>query len=217
MTGTCVGALGGPHYYDEKMQADAQIRRATSHAAFPPRFRLLDEVASPGEEVIGRSRRIALPRSSLPEAEPRPASNLLPEKAIHPQSCHLRHNAGSSKALKARFKGENGSRFRGIELNKVRRTNLTGGAIADANGNRTWVWNGDGDVDTARVRELGEGLSLNVPGETSAPTHNPYDRDRATQAPEAPVPDQNAKRRSLDDMRRLSEKIKKTKVWKRDK
>ncbi len=70
-------------------------------------------------------------------------------------------------------------------------------------------------MDTARVRSLGEGLSLGVSDEAGTPTHNPYDRVKPT-AESPATPDQNSKRRSLDDMRRLSEKIKKTKVWKRD-
>jgi len=93
---------------------------------------------------------------------------------------------------------------------------LAGRAKVDAQGNRTWAWNSD-EVQTATVRALGEGLSLE---DTAKPASlNPYDLGPAP-APKQPPKVQEAtptpKRRTLDDMRRLSEQIKRTKHWKRD-
>ena len=85
---------------------------------------------------------------------------------------------------------------------------LSGRAVVDAKGNQTWVWDTEGEtVDTAVVRALGEELTL----EGSAPassTHgsNPYDRADMT-----PADKEQTKRRTLDDMRKLSESIKRTK------
>lgn len=88
---------------------------------------------------------------------------------------------------------------------------LTGRATVDENGNRTWTWHSDDQVDTATVRALGEELSLDMPEADPAATHpNPYDR------PLPAPPEGGQKRRTLDDMRRLSEHIKKAKQWKRE-
>lgn len=86
-----------------------------------------------------------------------------------------------------------------------------GRPITDEKGNRTWNWGSDAKVDTATVRALGEGLSFQP--STGAPEgSNPYDRTAAN----APDGDQG-RRRTLDDMRRLSEKIKRSKHWPHDK
>lgn len=86
---------------------------------------------------------------------------------------------------------------------------LTGRATVDENGNRTWTWHSDDLVDTATVRALGEELSLDVPAaDPAAANQNPYDRSM-------PAATDGQKRRTLDDMRRLSEHIKKVKHWKR--
>jgi len=82
-----------------------------------------------------------------------------------------------------------------------------GRPITDEKGNRAWQWQPDVTVDTSVVRTLGEGLSLASP--PAAPEScNPYD-SAAVNAP-SPV---KRKRRTLDDMRRLSEKIKRSKHW----
>jgi hypothetical protein len=85
-----------------------------------------------------------------------------------------------------------------------------GGAISDDKGNRSWVWKGE-ELDTARVRALGEELSLDgaPPPGLGPPALDPY--NRVTAPGEAPP-----KRRTLDDMRKLSEQIKKAKQWKRE-
>ncbi|MBV8803721.1 MAG: hypothetical protein JO042_01715 [Sinobacteraceae bacterium] len=82
-----------------------------------------------------------------------------------------------------------------------------GQVVADENGNRSWVWQSEDGVDTARVRALAEDLSLDkaAPGQ-AIPTLDPYNQDSLrTKEP---------KRRTLDDMRRLSEQIKNAKQWK---
>jgi hypothetical protein len=100
-----------------------------------------------------------------------------------------------------------------IEMAKKTESKLSGRAVVDEKGNQTWVWDSEGEnVDTAVVRALGEGLSLE--GSTPAtPTDgsNPYDRTDMT-----PADKPGAKRRTLDDMRKLSESIKRTKRTTRD-
>ena len=88
---------------------------------------------------------------------------------------------------------------------------LSGRAVADEKGNQTWVWDSEGEnVDTAVVRALGEELTLEGP---AAPPKtqgaNPYDLGgKAGMTPGDKAP---AKRRTLDDMRKLSESIKRNK------
>jgi hypothetical protein len=86
-----------------------------------------------------------------------------------------------------------------------------GRPITDEKGNRTWEWRSDTKIDTTIVRALGEELSFET---SSAPAEgsNPYDRTAAKGLDE-----EGKKRRTLDDMRRLSEKIKRSKHWTRDK
>jgi len=86
-----------------------------------------------------------------------------------------------------------------------------GRPVTDERGNQTWQWKADTKIDTALVRALGEDLSLESSAEP-APSGNPYDRIQVGQSAE-----DGAKRRTLDDMRRLSKKIKDTKHWKPDK
>ena len=85
---------------------------------------------------------------------------------------------------------------------------LSGRAVADEKGNQRWVWDSDaGNVDTAVVRSLGEELTLEGPPAPAKPQgSNPYDRGDTTSVEEAP-----RKRRTLDDMRKLSESIKRNK------
>lgn len=90
-------------------------------------------------------------------------------------------------------------------MSKSRAKTPEGRPITDEKGNRTWQWRSDAQIDTATVRTLGEGLSFEVPGE-SPEGCNPYDRSAASEPGGA-----LKKRRTLDDMRRLSEKIKRNK------
>ena len=85
---------------------------------------------------------------------------------------------------------------------------LSGRAVADEKGNQRWVWDSAGDnVDTAVVRALGEELTLEGPaGPAKSHGSNPYDRSSMTPGDKVP-----AKRRTLDDMRKLSESIKRNK------
>jgi hypothetical protein len=90
-------------------------------------------------------------------------------------------------------------------MSKKMPSKLSGRAVADEKGNQKWVWDSEGDtVDTAVIRSLGEGLSLEAP---AAPVKtqgsNPYERANMTPGDEVAT-----KRRTLDDMRRLSESIK---------
>jgi hypothetical protein len=89
---------------------------------------------------------------------------------------------------------------------------LTGRPVPDDKGNASWVWHAEGEVDTALVRALGEELTLGAtPEERTSQGLNPYDQTSTVS------PSQEAgSRRTLDDMRRLSEKIKRTKHWKRE-
>ena len=85
---------------------------------------------------------------------------------------------------------------------------LSGRAVADEKGNQKWVWDSEAEnVDTAVIRALGEELTLEEPA-APAKTHgsNPYDRGNMTPGDKAP-----AKRRTLDDMRKLNESIKRNK------
>lgn len=95
-----------------------------------------------------------------------------------------------------------------------------GRSVIDENGNRKWTWQTE-DIDTARVRALGEELSLDTatPEDKLGPGNNPYDSAAAKVSPVAPKdqPKDQRKRRTLDDMRKLSEHIKRTKTWTRDK
>jgi hypothetical protein len=101
---------------------------------------------------------------------------------------------------------------------------ISGRAVADEKGNQKWVWQSEGEkpVDTAVIKALGEGLSLedgSGPGKApgAGTGSNPYDRsnpyERSSAPGRAPPPgDKPAKRRTLDDMRKLSEEIKRAKL-----
>ncbi len=86
----------------------------------------------------------------------------------------------------------------------------SGRPISDEKGNRTWEWHSNAKVDTGVVKALGDGLSIEP--STDAPQDNPYERD-ASKPPRVG----EKKRRTLDDMRRLSDTIKRSKHWTRDK
>ena len=89
----------------------------------------------------------------------------------------------------------------------------TGRPVNDENGNRVWKWgNGESDVETATVRALAAELEFDTTAQNPhAQGSNPYDQTNP-----ASKPVDSPKRRSLDDMRQLSEKIKKSKQWTRD-
>ena len=104
---------------------------------------------------------------------------------------------------------------------------ISGRAVADEKGNQKWVWQTEGEktIDTAVVKALGEGLSLDegpVPGQAPGGGSNPYDRanpygsanshGRSSPYDQPSHPGaEPAKRRTLDDMRKLSEEIKRSK------
>ena len=84
----------------------------------------------------------------------------------------------------------------------------SGRVAFDERGNASWDWHGEsegleGEIDTHQLKTIGADLSCEgdqVP--YGAPSHDPYNR---TASPES---DQSRpKRRSLDDLRRLSEEI----------
>jgi hypothetical protein len=105
-----------------------------------------------------------------------------------------------------------------MEMSKKTPPKISGRAVQDEKGNQTWVWHADEAVDTAVVRALGEGLSLDgAPGANPAAGSNPYDRTNAAQPSPPGSPDEaGVKRRTLDDMRKLSEAIKRAKQNTRD-
>jgi len=87
----------------------------------------------------------------------------------------------------------------------------SGRPISDEKGNRTWEWHSNSKVDTGVVKALGDDLS--IASSTDAPQDsNPYERGANN-----PPREGEKKRRTLDDMRRLSDTIKRSKHWTRDK
>ena len=85
----------------------------------------------------------------------------------------------------------------------------TGRAVIDETGKSKWEWLSDTgtfrpDIDTARLKALGADLSCDDLVKLEARASNPY--NKATVPNRTPEP--GIKRRSLDDMRRLSEEIK---------
>lgn len=82
-----------------------------------------------------------------------------------------------------------------------------GRPITDEKGNRTWEWHSDAKIDTTVIRALGEDLSIES-SNTTPPDCNPYDRSA-----NRPSSEDTEKRRTLDDMRRLSDTIRRTKHW----
>jgi hypothetical protein len=83
-------------------------------------------------------------------------------------------------------------------MSKPRRK-LTGRRATDARGNSIWKWTGESEVETASVKALADGLAFE-------PLHqeadlNPYNQSTSQR-------EGKSKGRSLDDMRRLSEEMK---------
>ena len=80
-----------------------------------------------------------------------------------------------------------------------------GRPVTDEKGNRTWEWRADSKIDTTIVRALGEELSFQTSNDPLE-GRNPYDRSATNEPDEG-----KKKRRTLDDMRRLSDEIKRRK------
>ena len=89
----------------------------------------------------------------------------------------------------------------GQGISKPRRTS-TGRLVIDDRGNSTWQWGGERGTEdqTDKVKELAEGLSLKQPNEPASldPYNQPISQGRGKPT-----------RRSLDDMRRLNDQMKK--------
>jgi hypothetical protein len=84
---------------------------------------------------------------------------------------------------------------------------LSGRAVPNEQGNITWEWQTDITVDTVVVHSLGENLSLDGAGSRlPGGGTNPYDQSVPVTSTEG-----TARRRTLDDMRLLSENIKRSK------
>ncbi|MDA8348345.1 MAG: hypothetical protein M0038_06015 [Pseudomonadota bacterium] len=91
----------------------------------------------------------------------------------------------------------------------------SGRVVFDDRGNASWDWHGetdglDGEIDTQKLKRIGADLGCEdeqVPD--GGPNHDPYNRTVPRQSdPSGP------KRRSLDDLRKLSEEIKASRNWK---
>lgn len=87
-----------------------------------------------------------------------------------------------------------------LVMSKPRRK-LMGRPVIDDRGNSTWQWGGasGGEVETGKVHALADGLSLEKPNDPA--TVDPYNQP-ISEGREKP------KRRSLDDMRRLNDQMK---------
>ncbi len=93
------------------------------------------------------------------------------------------------------------------------------GRIAfDDRGRAVWEWrtetgNFKSDIDTQKVRALQDSSDVKLaatPVQTPVRSHDPY---RTAEAPaSAATPDQAPRRRTLDDMRKLSEEIKRARA-----
>lgn len=86
---------------------------------------------------------------------------------------------------------------------------ITGRAVVDEAGNSKWEWLSETgtfrpDIDTARLKALGAELSCDDLVKLEARAANPYNKATVREI----SPETGTKRRSLDDMRRLSEEIK---------
>jgi hypothetical protein len=83
---------------------------------------------------------------------------------------------------------------------------LSGRAVPNEQGNVTWEWQTDITVDTVVVHSLGENLALEgVGSRLPGGGTNPYDQSSTVISTEG-----TARRRTLDDMRLLSEDIKRS-------
>jgi hypothetical protein len=83
-------------------------------------------------------------------------------------------------------------------MSKPRRK-LTGRPTTDARGKSTWKWSGESKVETTSIKALADGLAFEPPHQEV--DLNPYNQSTSQR-------EGKAKGRSLDDMRRLSEEMK---------
>lgn len=90
---------------------------------------------------------------------------------------------------------------------------LSGRPVPNEQGTITWEWQTDITVDTVVVHSLGENLALAAGAGSRLPGGgtNPYDQSSTVSSTE-----RTARRRTLDDMRLLSEDIKRSKHTKRE-
>lgn len=90
----------------------------------------------------------------------------------------------------------------------------SGRVVFDERGNGSWDWHGEsdgleGEIDTHQLKAIGADLSYEssqLPG--GAADHDPYNRAAPPESDRS-----RPKRRSLDDMRKLSEEIKSSRHW----
>lgn len=90
----------------------------------------------------------------------------------------------------------------------------SGRVVFDDRGNASWGWSGEAggfedEIDTHQLKAIGADLDCEGGRAANAPLHDPYNRTIAPRSdPSRP------KRRSLDDLRKLSEEIKSSRHWK---
>lgn len=100
-------------------------------------------------------------------------------------------------------------------MNAHKPSKESGRAAFDDRGNATWEWHGEtgpsrDDIDTHRLKKIGADLSLDGADHAAdgPPHHDPYNQSPPPQSGQS-----RPKKRSLDDLRRLSEEIKTTRQW----
>lgn len=110
------------------------------------------------------------------------------------------------------------SRTRSDEMSNHKPRKPSGRVAFDDRGNATWEWRGelgshDHDLDTQRLKALEADLSIDSDHASRAGmVHDPYNRSQQpNEAPSGP------KKRTMDDLRRLSHQIKTSRYWKNDK
>ena len=98
----------------------------------------------------------------------------------------------------------------------------TGRIAFDDRGNAVWQWRSDtgtfkSDIDTQRVRALQEATTAQLGGEAqvAAPAAPPPSNDPYSTADAHHLLEKKAPRRTLDDMRKLSEEIKRARALKK--
>ncbi len=97
-----------------------------------------------------------------------------------------------------------------------KKTRKPSGRVAfDERGNATWEWQSetgrfDHDIDTGRLRKIGSDLSCDgAHGPDPASPHDPYNQSALPANAQS-----HPRKRTLDDLRRLSEEIKATRAKK---
>ena len=98
----------------------------------------------------------------------------------------------------------------------------TGRIAFDDRGNAVWQWRSDtgtfkSDIDTRKVRALQEATTAQLGGEAqvAAPATPPPSNDPYSTADSHHLLEKKAPRRTLDDMRKLSEEIKRARALKK--